>query len=206
MDQLIQAFKAILTEAANTSGDLSKTAKFALDNVNWEQERMHPKPASHPAVTSHLQEACENSGPDHSNTRKVADALLSASKKLAWRNSGSTNGDDPDVVAFAPKFSSCSIIGSTGILKSEKVSAGFSLQGPDTYYPPHLHIAEESYWMIGGNGDWRVDGNPWFPVKSGTSVYHASNARHAMQTNQQPLLTIWLWTSYLDSDVIIVRV
>jgi hypothetical protein len=26
-----------------------------------------------------------------------------------------------------------------------------------------------------------------------------------MQTNEQPLLTVWLWTSHLDSEVIIIR-
>ena len=45
------------------------------------------------------------------------------------------------------------VIGEGGVLPSNKVKAGFSLQGPDTYYPPHAHHAEESYWIIGGNGD-----------------------------------------------------
>ena len=27
----------------------------------------------------------------------------------------------------------------------------------------------------------------------------------AMQTNEQPLLAVWLWTSHLDSEVVIVR-
>ena len=38
-----------------------------------------------------------------------------------------------------------------------------------------------------------------------TSNGVAEEARHAMQTNEQPLLTIWLWTSHLDSEVVIVR-
>ncbi len=42
-------------------------------------------------------------------------------------------------------------------------------------------------------------------VQPGDSIYHASAARHAMQTNEQPLLTVWLWTSHLDSEVVIVR-
>ena len=81
----------------------------------------------------------------------------------------------------------------------------FSLQAPDTYYPPHAHRAEESYWIVGGDGDWKVDTRPWFAVTPGDSIYHASGARHAMQTNEQPLLSLWLWTSHLDSEVVIVR-
>ncbi len=67
------------------------------------------------------------------------------------------------------------------------------------------NFAEKSYWIIGGSGDWRVGTKPWFAVQPGDSIYHASGARHAMQTNEQALLTIWLWTSHLDSEVMIVR-
>jgi quercetin dioxygenase-like cupin family protein len=56
-----------------------------------------------------------------------------------------------------------------------------------------------------GGGDWKVGTEPWFAVEPGDSIYHESGARHAMQTNEQPLLAIWLWTSHLDSEVVVVR-
>jgi hypothetical protein len=71
------------------------------------------------------------------------------------------------VAIFSRNFAAATIIGSGGLLPSDKVSAGFSLQGRDTYYPPHAHRAEESYWIIGGDGDWKVDTKPWFAVQPG---------------------------------------
>ncbi len=106
---------------------------------------------------------------------------------------------------FSRNYTVTRIIGEGGLLPSNEVAAGFSLQGRDTYYPPHAHHAEESYWIIGGDGDWRVGTKAWFAVKPGDSIYHESGARHVMQTNEQPLLTVWLWTSHLDSEVLIVR-
>ena len=50
----------------------------------------------------------------------------------------------------------------------------------------------------------RCGTEPWFAVEPGDSIYHASGL-HAMQTNEQPLLAVWLWTSHLDSEVMIVR-
>ena len=54
------------------------------------------------------------------------------------------------------------------------------------------------YFMTCG---WQIGQEP----KVGDTIYHESGARHAMQTNQQALLTVWRWTSHLDSEVAIVR-
>ena len=113
--------------------------------------------------------------------------------------------NEPDMAVFARNYSSTRIIGEAGLLTSDRVTAGFSLQGRDIYYPPHAHQAEESYWIIGGEGDWRVGSQPWFAVKPGDGIYHKSGMRHTMQTNESPMLSVWLWTSYLESEVLIVR-
>jgi mannose-6-phosphate isomerase-like protein (cupin superfamily) len=156
-------------------------------------------------VDSQLEAACVNSGQDGSSSHTIAEALLAAADQLEWRASSKDHADGPDVAIFSHNFTATTVIGDGGLLPSDKVIAGFSLQGRDTYYPPHAHHAEESYWIIGGNGDWKVGKKPWFAVEPGDSIYHESLARHAMQTNEQPLLTVWLWTSHLDSEVVIVR-
>lgn len=205
MDKLIGTFKGVFTTAANAGGDLAKTASFALENVNWADELKEPEALSNPIVDRYLEAVCINSGDANSSTRRVAEALLSVTGQIAWRKRDSGGENDADLAVFTKRYTSCCIIGEGGLLSSDKVSAGFSLQGPDAYYPPHAHVAEESYWIIGGGGDWKVDQRSWFPVKSGDAVYHNSGARHAMQTNEQPMLSIWLWTSHLDSEVVIVR-
>ena len=205
MKRLIDAFEGLLAAAAQSGGELARTANFSLENVNWAVEPGKPNPMSHPMVARHLEAACAHSGKQGSGARRLAEALLPVADQLTWRASSRDPAEGPDVALFIPNFTATTVIGAGGLLPSDKVIAGFSLQGPDSYYPPHAHHAEESYWIIGGNGDWKVGSKPWFAVKPGDSIYHESGARHAMQTNQQALLTVWLWTSHLDSKVVIVR-
>ena len=206
MQRLIDAFEGLFTAATKSGGELATTANFTLENVNWKDTPGRPKPMSHAMVDRHLKATCANSGSQGSSSHEVAEALLEVADQLEWCDSGKGPEDGPDVAIFAPNFTYTNVIGDGGILSSDKVTAGFSLQGRDTYYPPHAHYAEESYWIIGGNGDWKVNTRPWFAVEHGDSIYHESEARHAMQTNEQALLTIWLWTSHLDSEVVFVRV
>ncbi len=205
MNRLIDAFEGLFTAATLSGGELAETANFALENVNWQDKQSLPKPTSHPMVDTHLEAACANSGRQGMSSHAVARALLAVADQLEWHASSKDREDGPDVEIFSRNFTATTVIGEGGLLPSDKVMAGFSLQGCDTYYPPHAHHAEESYWIIGGNGDWKVGTEPWFAVGPGDSIYHESGARHAMQTNEQPLLAVWLWTSHLDSEVLIVR-
>jgi len=205
MNQLINAFKRLFAATALSGGEMSKTANFALESVNWKDKPSEFKPMRHLIADRHLAAACTSSGPHESNSHGLAQSLLAVTDQLEWRASSKCRDDGPDVEILSRNFAVATIIGEGGPLKSKNVCAGFSLQAPDTYYPPHAHHAEESYFIIGGDGDWRVGTQPWFAVEPGDSIYHASQVRHAMQTNEQPLLTVWLWTSHLDSEVVIVR-
>lgn len=205
MNRLIDAFEGLFTVATLSGGALAKTANFTLKNVDWKDTLSKPEPTSHHVVDAHLEAACANSGQQGSSSHGAAKALLAVADQLVWRASSKNSEDGPDVVIFSRNCAVTTVIGEGGLLPSDKVYAGFSLQARDTYYPPHAHHAEESYWIIGGDGDWKVGTAPWFAVKPGDSIYHESGARHAMQTNEQPMLTVWLWTSHLDSEVVIVR-
>ena len=205
MKRLIDAYAKLFAETAEFGGDLARTAKFALENVHWEDSPNMPEASRHPITDEHLETACKRSGSKDSGATAVADALLTVSDRLHWRSSSKCHDDGPDIVRLQRNFAVAIVVGEGGLLSSDKVCTGFSLQAPDIYYPPHAHRAEESYFIIGGDADWRVGAKPWFAVEPGDSIYHEPWARHAMQTNGQPLLTIWLWTSHLDSDVLTVR-
>ncbi len=205
MNRLINAFEGLFNAASLSSGELAKTANIVLENVNWAGTLSKHDPMSHPIVDTDLKAACASSGEHGSSSHGVAQALLAVADQLEWRASSKDREDGPDVAIFSRNFTASTVIGAGGLLPSDKVIAGFSLQGRDTYYPPHAHHAEESYWIIGGDGDWKVGTEPWFTVEPGDSIYHESGARHAMQTNERPLLAVWLWTSHLDSEVVIVR-
>lgn len=205
MDRLIEAFKGLFGAATLCGGDVTGTANFVLNHVRWTDKLCDPEAQGHAVVDSCLQAVCAESGPKGPSTSSVATALLAVSDQLLWRSSNKNPDDGPDVVQFSKNCAVTTIIGQGALLPSAHVYAGLSLQRNNIYYPPHAHRAEESYWIIGGSGDWRVAGKPWFAVKPGDSIYHAPGVCHAMQTNEQPMLTLWLWTSHLDSEVVIVR-
>ncbi len=205
INRLVDALKGVFTAAISCADELTKTASFTVENVDWTGQLNRPVAASNSIVDMHLQAACDTSGQYQSSSHKAAQALLAAADQLTWRTPATGREHEPDIALFSRNFTSTSIIGDGGLLASDKVIAGFSLQGPDTYYPPHAHDAEESYWIIGGEGDWKVGTKPWFAIKPGDSIYHESLARHVMQTHEQPLLAVWLRTSHLLSEVVIVR-
>jgi quercetin dioxygenase-like cupin family protein len=205
MHRLIKSLEELFAAAALNGDALSRTANFTLENVNWQDTLSEHEPTGHHIVDSYLKAACDNSGPEGSNSQELARALLAVADQLDWRTSSKCNDGGPDIALLLQNFAVTTVIGEHGLLPTDKVYAGFSLQAPDMYYPPHAHYAEESYWIIGGDADWRVGSKPWFAVRPGDSIYHESEARHAMQTNEQPLLTVWLWTSHLDSEVVIIR-
>jgi len=205
MKQLIDAIEGLLSAAAISGGDTVDAVNFALEKVNWKTKLTAPKPQSLPVVDAQLETACANSGQYGSNPHMMAEAVLAAKEQLKWSPVYKDREDEPDMAAFSRNFAYTSLIGSDAPLKSDKIALGLSLQGRDTYYPPHAHQAEESYWIIGGNGDWKIGLEPWFAVEPGDAIFHETGVRHAMQTNGEPLLTVWLWTTHLDSDIVIVR-
>lgn len=203
MRQLIDTIKEVFISAADSSGELARTAEFALENVIWAGDVRDHDPASNAVVSSNLEAACANAGQPGSVSHAAAEALLEESERIKWRTP--IWNDDPDLTTFSNNFTATTILGKGGVLSSDEITAGFSLQGPDVFYPSHAHVAEESYWIVGGSGDWKVDDDPWFAVHPGQSVYHKSGAHHAMKTMGHPLLSMWLWTSHLDSEVKIIR-
>jgi len=205
MKQLIDAIEGRLSASAISGGDTVEAVNFALNKVNWKAKLTSPKPQSQPMVDAQLAAACANSGQYGSNSHMIADAILEVKDQLNWVAIYGDREDEPDMAALSRNFAYTSLIGLDAPLKSDKIALGLSLQGRDTYYPPHAHQAEESYWIIGGDGDWKVGIEPWFSVEPGDAIYHETGVRHAMQTNAEPLLTVWLWTSHLDSDIVIVR-
>ncbi len=76
-----------------------------------------------------------------------------------------------------------------------QISCGVLVLGPDTFYPPHRHEAEEIYLPLAGTAEWRKGDGAWRRHPPGTSIHHSSEETHAMRTGDQPLLAMYLWRS-----------
>ncbi len=204
MRQLVDAFRELFAAGSRADSEIATTARIALDETDWGAELQPQLPQCPVAVPRDLDSACANSGSRDGVTHKLAQALLEASKRLHWHTRKPEPNEDPEITAFTRNYAVTTIVGDGGLLPSSRIIAGFSLQGPETFYPPHAHVAVETYWIIGGNGHWKVDSEPWFAVQPGHTVYHRSGAHHAMRTTGQSLLSVWLWTSHLKSNVVFV--
>jgi len=206
MRQLIDALEGLLTATSIAGGETVDDVNFAIAGVDWSAKLKAEKPCSYPIVDDQLEKSCDDSIHEYgSNAHLVCEAVLEVRDQLRWCVGYEEYENEPDMAALSRNFAYCTLIGKGEPLHSDKIYAGISLQGRDTYYPPHAHQADERYWVVGGNGDWKVGLEPWFAVEHGAMIHHDTGVRHAMQTNADPLLCVWLWTSYLDSSVVIVR-
>ena len=121
-----------------------------------------------------------------------ASSLWRASSMLAWRRSYQLPAVTED---FLDNYAWCELVGLSGELPSQHLACGCLLLGPDTVYPRHRHQADEIYVPLSGRAAWgRGDGN-WQPLEPGTIIHHPSDEPHAMRTEAQPLLALYLWRS-----------
>lgn len=76
-----------------------------------------------------------------------------------------------------------------------QISCGVLVLGPDTFYPPHCHEAEEIYLPLSGTAEWQQGNAVWRHRSPGTLIHHSSEELHAMRTGEHPLLAMYLWRS-----------
>jgi hypothetical protein len=65
--------------------------------------------------------------------------------------------------------------------------------GPEMEYPAHAHEAEEILHSSGRARHWRRDAQDWRLRAPVESIFHPSWAPHAMRTDRQPLLALYVW-------------
>ena len=123
-------------------------------------------------------------------TRALVSMFVESARRLAWAQTYSREdfGD-----AFLARYAWTELIGLRGPIASSKIAAGFLLLGPDVEYPLHSHEAEELYLPVAGTAKWRREYEDWTRRAPGTTIYHASCVPHAMKTQAEPLLAVYVW-------------
>ncbi|MES0129257.1 dimethylsulfonioproprionate lyase family protein [Mesorhizobium sp. M0029] len=85
------------------------------------------------------------------------------------------------------------IIGQGGLEQRKDVAVGASLLAPDVRYPDHNHGPEEVYLIL-SPGRFQHGNSGWFEPGVGGTLYNEPNIRHAMASDNAPLLAFWcLW-------------
>jgi len=95
--------------------------------------------------------------------------------------------------AFLEQYGWIKFLGPDAYWHSDQLSSGLVLLGDQVTYPEHWHIAEELYFPISGIGDWFHEFSGWQTKGPGDRVVHASNIKHSMRTNGEPLLLLYIW-------------
>jgi hypothetical protein len=122
----------------------------------------------------------------------VVSELCRVAPDMAWRQSYKV----PDVDAeFLQNYGWTEIVGLRGEVASTRIACGFLLLGPETHYPRHQHEAEEIYVPLVGTASWQQGDGVWRARRPGIVIHHVSHEPHAMRTDKQPLLALYLWRS-----------
>ena len=141
-----------------------------------------------PAVMAHLEPALTGvRGP-------LADALRSAGDEIAWFESRS--GEVARHMGGRNAMSQ--VVGPDSPLVYETVRFGTFLIAPGTCYPRHAHSADELYVVVGGRGRWWIGDSPYRSYGPGEVVHVMPWQKHAIRTDEAPLLTLWAWMGDFD--------
>ncbi len=152
-------------------------------------------PAERVAVAPRAQPACRHleaalalgeAGP----AAPLVRALRPLVEGLRWRH-----GYDVDdaLPAFSRNLAYAEVAGPFGAVPSRVLCCGLVLMAPSTLYPAHAHAATELYHVLGGRARWQRGGEPWAPRPPGAFILHPSGIAHAMATQAEPLLALYVW-------------
>jgi hypothetical protein len=120
------------------------------------------------------------------------ETLSVAAGSLAWRQ---TYTRDEVGEEFLRNYAWAELSRSGSGIGDAQISCGVLVLGPNTFYPPHRHEAEEIYLPLAGTAEWLKGDGVWRHRRPGTLIYHSSEETHAMRTGEQPLLAMYLWRS-----------
>lgn len=119
-------------------------------------------------------------------------ALCQVAPQLHWRQTYTV----ADLGAhFIQGYGYTEIIGINAPIPSQRIACGFLLLGPNVLYPSHRHEAEEIYLPLSGAARWQQGEALWRKRSPGAIIHHESEEPHAMHTDTQPLLAMYLWRS-----------
>lgn len=196
VELLINAFQDFLP--ANHVGEPHlQTVLAEMRSVGAPQEVKANVP---PVVRQYLAQSVELAAPQFAELTQM---LLKLAPHLDWATMPPEYGG----IELTRSYAGARLIGPPRsasrptLYASQKISVGFTLQAPNLYYLPHRHKAIEFYGVLGGTGLWQKGDEAWSAKPPGSFIYHRSNIFHAMQTEAEPLLTIYAWVGDIFAPI-----
>lgn len=142
-------------------------------------------------VCGHLAEALAIARSGSVPVARVADTFAALEPSLAWapRHAGGPFASDN----WPEGHANATVVGPGGLEDRNDLAIGASLLAPRVRYPDHNHGPEEVYLVL-SPGRFRHGDSGWFEPGIGGTLYNEPNIRHAMASDEAPLLALWcLW-------------
>lgn len=182
-------FERWLPHSADGEADLRQV----LDELESAGEPQSFQAVVPPVVEEWLEKSCVLPClPQH---QALIQALLEMGGSLRWFAPSADYAGDEMVQSYAfVRLIGPPLFGQEAApFLSDNVIAGFTLQAPNILYPSHWHLAVEFYDTLSGTGLWQIGDGPFEAKPPGTLIHHPSNAPHAMQTTDTPMLNAFCW-------------
>jgi len=120
----------------------------------------------------------------------LLESFLSVARFLPWEYRYAERADAP---GLGGRMGFAEVIGPASPIHSDTICLGWTFISPRTLYPLHLHPAIELYYVVSGKAAWTLEGTVQDRAP-GSFILHPSNTLHAMETRDEPLLAVYVWT------------
>ena len=144
--------------------------------------------SAHLPVCDHLPAAFQLARSASPELVSLASALERIAPLLAWkvRSSGGPNASEN----WPEGHANAMIVGKGGLEERSDIAIGASLLAPHVRYPDHTHAPEEIYLVL-TPGRFQHGDSDWFEPSAGGTLHNVPNIKHAMASDEKPLLAIW---------------
>ena len=123
-------------------------------------------------------------------TNHLVELIKDVMEYLPWKYNYEERGENSNLGSY---MGWAELIGPEAPYRTTKYCLGFTLISKGTLYPEHKHPAIEIYKVLSGTADWTLEKvttlrNP------GEVILHPSNKIHKMQTYDETLLALYIWS------------
>ena len=106
-------------------------------------------------------------------------AFLSVAPDLPWTQTRAYVDSVP--AEFLDNYGYVRLVGSAGVVHSERASIGIGVWGAGLRYPPHVHPAEETYHVLAGDVEFRGADGVYRALGPGDVAHNGPSEPHELR-------------------------
>ncbi len=202
MEEVTTALRAAVEAAAAADCEAAPAYAKLRDGIDWRAGLRPTAPSTRPVVERWFEAA--GAGLRDGPLAALGRAALANADGLEWISIYQAYQDDPALAGFLDNYAIVRLVGPRGPLVCEDMTAALTLQGPNTFYPPHAHKQEEVYGVLAGSATWQRGAEPWVSRAAEEIFLHPGGVRHATRTAGEPLLSLACWTRDVTLPIVFV--